>query len=249
MTSIIFTLAFIMILFLGFTTPLPLPSEEGILISFGEDVTGGGRIEPRPVEKVIKQPKVKQVESAPKKVTPTQMTQDFEEAPAVKAPKEQPKTSPVKKETVIKEEVKEKKKPVVDQRALFGRNRNTTSTSSEGEAGDEGNQGDPTGDINSDNHSLGGGVGNTPEYRLAGRYGIKLPRPSPDFKEPGVVVVQITVDQYGNVINAVPIAKGSTTLDSHLRALAQKAALSSKFNVKEGAANQVGTITYVFKLK
>lgn len=249
LTSLVFTLAFIMVLFLGFITPLPLPGEEGILINFGEDITGSGSIEPRPVEKVEKQPQVKQVESAPEKVTPTQMTQDYEEAPAVKAPKEQ-KTSPVKKETVKKDEVKEEKKPVVDQRALFGRNRNTTSTSSEGEAGGEGNQGDPSGDINSDNRSLGGGAGNGISFNLTGRSAVSLPQPDFDHQKEGKVVVQVTVDRSGRVTNAVPGVKGSTTLDSYLLSVAKKAALSSKFNTKEDAPlYQTGTITYVFRLK
>jgi TonB family protein len=249
LTAAVFTLMFIMFLFLGFTTPLPLPGEEGILINFGDDETGSGRVEPRPVERVEKRPQVKQEESAPQKVTPTQMTQDYEEAPAVRTPKEQ-KTTPVKKETKKIDEVKEEKQPEVDQRALFGRNRNTTSTSSEGDAGNEGNQGDPSGDIDSDNRSLGGGTGDGISFSLSGRSAVKLPQPDFDHQKEGKVVVQVTVDRSGRVTNAVPGVKGSTTLDSYLLSVAKKAALSSKFNTKEDAPlYQTGTITYVFRLR
>jgi TonB family protein len=250
LTAGIFTLALIMVLFLGFTTPLPLPGEEGLVINFGDDETGMGRVEPRPVEQVVKQPEVRQEESTPEPVKQTQMTQDFEDAPAVKAPKEQKKAVTTPKKTKKKDEVKEEKKPVVDQRALFGKNRNTSSTSSEGEAGGDGNQGDPSGDIESTNRTLGGGAGNGISFSLSGRSAVNLPQPEFRHQKEGKVVVQVTVNRIGHVTNAVPGVKGSTTLDNYLLEVAKKAALSSRFNTKDDAPlYQTGTITYVFRLR
>jgi colicin import membrane protein len=250
LTAGVFTLALIMVLFLGFTTPLPLPGEEGLLINFGDEQTGMGKIEPRPVEKVIKQPEVRQKESAPDPVKQTQMTQDYEDAPAITAPKEQKKVVTPPKKTEQKEEVKEEKKPQVDQRALFGKNRNTNSTGSEGVAGGEGNQGDPSGDTESNNRSLGGGTGNGISFSLNGRSAISLPQPEFQHQKEGKVVVQVTVDRTGRVTNAVPGVKGSTTLDSYLLEVAKKAALNSRFNTKDDAPlYQSGTITYVFRLR
>ncbi len=250
LTAGIYSLLFVLFLFvLAFKTPLPLPGEEGMLIDFGDSETGMGAIEPRKVEKVQPQEQVRQQESNPEPVEQTQMTQDFEDAPAVNAPKEQ-KTTPDPKKTEKKEEPKEEKKPQVNQRALFGPNRNSTSNSSEGVAGGEGNQGDPNGDPESDNHSLGGGLGDGPSYSLAGRSAVNLPTPRNEHQKEGKVVVQVTVDRLGRVTKAIPGVKGSTTLDSQLLALAKAAALNSKFNTKDDAPlYQTGTITYVFSLR
>ncbi|MBN1117032.1 MAG: TonB family protein [Bacteroidales bacterium] len=251
LTAGVYTLALFFFLFFGFITPLPLPSEEGIMINFGDDETGFGNVEPRPVERVVKQPEVKQV-STPVPVQQTQMTQDYEDAPAVEAPKQQKQTvtTPKEPEKKVEEKVEEKPEPVVDQRALFGKNRNTTSTASEGESGGNGNQGSENGDVTSDNHSLGGGVGDGISFSLDGRSALSLPSPVFDHQKEGKVVVQVTVDRTGRVTNAIPGVKGSTTLDNYLLAAAKKAALSSKFNTKEDAPlYQSGTITYVFRLR
>lgn len=250
LTAGIFSLLFILFLFVfAFITPLPLPGEEGMLIDFGDSETGLGKVEPRKVEKVQPQQQVRQQESNPEPVEQTQMTQDFEDAPAVTAPKEK-RTTPDPKKTEKKEEPKEEQKPQVNENALFGPNRNTSSNSSEGVAGGEGNQGDPSGDPDSDNRSLGGGLGDGPSYSLAGRSAVKLPTPRNKHQKEGKVVVQVTVDRIGRVTNAIAGVKGSTTLDSQLLALAKAAALSSKFNTKDDAPlYQSGTITYVFSLR
>ena len=53
----------IMLIFLGFSTPLPLPGEEGILINFGNSDMGSGKTEPKKnIEKPVQQ---KQVEQRP----------------------------------------------------------------------------------------------------------------------------------------------------------------------------------------
>lgn len=47
--TILFHLGLVAILlFFGFSTPLPLPSEEGILVNFGYEDEGGGEIDPNP---------------------------------------------------------------------------------------------------------------------------------------------------------------------------------------------------------
>ena len=65
----------------------------------------------------------------------------------------------------------------------------------------------------------------------------------------GKVVVIITVDKKGNVISAIPGAKGSTTLNKELLKRAKTAALKTKFNAKSSAPNnQQGKIIYYFNL-
>jgi hypothetical protein len=86
-------------------------------------------------------------------------------------------------------------------------------------------------------------------YSLSGRNSIYLPNPTnPNNNEEGIVVVEISVDQYGNVKRAVPGVKGTTNLNSALLNASKKAALSTTFSQNlESTALQIGTITYIFK--
>ena len=77
-----------------------------------------------------------------------------------------------------------------------------------------------------------------------------LPRPSYGVQASGKVVVEIWVDQYGNVQKAVAGAEGTTVTDKTLWQAARKAALGAHFNMSADApALQKGTITYIFNLK
>ena len=76
-----------------------------------------------------------------------------------------------------------------------------------------------------------------------------LPKPSYSVTSEGVVVVQVKVDQYGNVTEAIPGAEGTTTTDKELWKAARNAAMKSQFNMAADApALQTGTITYCFGL-
>ena len=267
-TGIIGTIIFhviVVVLFMlfGYSTPLPLPGEEGILINFGDYETGAGDTEPRITEPVKQQPVREQEKSAEEAVpTPSEdgaITQDFEEAPAVKeqGKKEEEKTEEVKKETEEKtqEEQTEKKEEEVreiNQQALFtGRNKDNDQNTSEGITEGEGNQGSKTGSTESDNYSdLNSSGNNGIDYSLKGRNPESLPKPEYNYQIEGKVVVEITVDKYGNVTDANPGVRGSTTMEGPLLAAAKKAALKAKFNRKlDAAAYQKGTITYYFRLQ
>lgn len=69
--------------------------------------------------------------------------------------------------------------------------------------------------------------------------------PSNNFKQEGKVVVQIRVNAAGNVI-AATIVDGTTVADKQTQQLALDAAKKAKFT--EGDQEQIGTITYIFKL-
>ena len=90
-----------------------------------------------------------------------------------------------------------------------------------------------------------------PNARLAGRsVNGTLPRPSYNVQKSGKVVVQIWVDNYGQVQKAVAGAEGTTVTDQTLWQAARKAALGAHFNMSADApALQEGTITYIFNLK
>ena len=63
----------------------------------------------------------------------------------------------------------------------------------------------------------------------------------------GVVVVQIGVNQYGNVVEAIAGASGTTTTDNELWMAARKAAMQFHFNPDADAPDrQSGTVTFIF---
>ena len=76
----------------------------------------------------------------------------------------------------------------------------------------------------------------------------ELPRPAYDVQEEGRVVVTITVDPDGKVIDT-RINNRTNTTNLQLRNAAMAAARQTRFNAIGGENNQTGTITYYFKLK
>jgi len=134
----------------------------------------------------------------------------------------------------------------------FGGNSTNPGTQGQGTSQTTGNQGDPTGSVDSKNQGPGGGRGAGISFSLDGRNVIgSLAKPEYAVNEYGDVVVTITVDKNGDVIAAVPGAKGTTTTDSRLWEAARKAAVSAKFNrvtATDSPVYQKGTITYKFKL-
>lgn len=90
-----------------------------------------------------------------------------------------------------------------------------------------------------------------PNAKLTGRKVVgTLPSPSYNVQASGKVVVEIWVDNYGNVQKAVAGVEGTTVSDKTLWQAARKAALEAHFNLSADApALQKGTITYIFNLK
>ncbi|MCW3077005.1 MAG: hypothetical protein JWO32_1614 [Bacteroidetes bacterium] len=118
-----------------------------------------------------------------------------------------------------------------------------------------GNGGHGTGDGGGegDGEGPGKGPGKGPGFG-GGKYGIDLkgravvkpPVLPRDTKEEGKVVVEITVDGDGNVIEANPNGRGTTTSSAILKAKAKQTALATKFNVDGKFEEQRGTITIIF---
>lgn len=246
----------------GFTTPLPLPEEEGILINFGTDEFGAGDEEPMYSEIPEESTPPPQEAVTPTESTDEIISQDFEEAPVVaEKPKEKPPVE--KQEEVItpKENVKpleelqppppEEEPPRINERALYRGRKNTDAAGSEGITEGAGNQGSITGSPDSDNYasglSTGGGGIN---FSLAGRNPVSLPKPEYNTQVSGTIVVRIRVNRDGEVISAEPGVRGTNILDENLLEAARKAALKARFNSKTDAAyTQAGTITYHFVLQ
>ncbi|MFA5713317.1 MAG: hypothetical protein WC960_03975 [Bacteroidales bacterium] len=96
-----------------------------------------------------------------------------------------------------------------------------------------------------------GPIKNEPTANLTGRSVVgSLPNPRYGVNKSGKVVVEIAVDQYGRVTEAIAGVKGSTVQDKSLWEAAREAALKAKFNMSDSAPPiQKGSITYIFILK
>ncbi len=275
-TSLIALITMVLLVIVAFNAPEPPETEEGILVNFGLDETGLGMIEPSapPVETEPSSPPPQVAQN--NQTEEAILTQDTEEAPEVKKvdPEvERKRLEKIEADRKIREQIEaerkrkeaeeaERKRIEAEQKraadiknktrdALAGsKNAGTTSTS-EGVAGGTGNQGVPTGSVDSQNRGDGSGLGNQGiSYSLVGRGVQSLPVPEYKLQESGKVVVEVSVDRSGKVIQANPGAKGSTTLNADLLRVAKEAALKSRFEPKTDApAVQKGTITYNFVLR
>ncbi len=241
-TVVFHAIALLILIFSGFTTPLPLPEEEGIMIDFGDSETGLSQVEPEQTTQLVKPIEAPVQEKS-------NMTQDYEESVATEPEHEIVKETPKETKEVVE---KEEKVREVDPLALYQNNsdNNSNNSNSEGIAGGDGNQGRPDGDPNSNQYTGNGAGQGGVGYSLSGRNPKGLPKPAYTSNEQGIVVVKITVDREGKVIAAISGAKGSTTMDSALLNAAKQAALNTKFDKNSSApSRQTGTITYHFVLK
>ena len=139
----------------------------------------------------------------------------------------------------------EREKPI-DKRALFSSKKNhkdTIGAQTARKPSDKLKEGHP------DGNTLISRTDGEPVARLKGRSTVgKLPKPVYNENENGIVVVTIRVDREGNVTDAKAGAKGTTTSNRKLWAAAEKAAKAAKFTSSTSEV-QIGTITYVFRLK
>lgn len=185
-------------------------------------------------------------------------------------------TTPVPEKTVKKKEPAPVvvKPRVANKAALYKPNNKAGNQTSQGVTKGSTDQGDPNGLQGSATYGKGGnggegtgggsgggsgtgtgtgignGVGPGISYNLTGRSMVLIRKPEFTIQKEGIVVVEITVDKTGKVVAAKPGAKGSTIVDNTLYAAAKKAALDSKFNLKDDAPDlQVGKLVYHFKLQ
>jgi colicin import membrane protein len=127
-TIIFHVIVLLLLIFLGFFTPLPLPGEEGILVNFGTSDNGLGDIEPSPAESEAVP--VQPVQKEEKEVTPpppavtnppkpkpkpvaakeVAMTQDFEKTAALDAAENKKRIEEKKRKDLLEEERREQAK-------------------------------------------------------------------------------------------------------------------------------------------
>lgn len=234
-------------------TPPDPPLPEGMEIDFGMDNEGSGKdIMALPTGPVVSNNPsetplpVKAAKESPQEVMTSQNSEDV-----VAMPK------PDKKPVTETPKPVEKPKPTINQGALLPGQKSTGGQGTSDKPGNEGRlDGIPNGGK--------GGRGNNPNgigegtvrtttptntrINMAGRSVTYAPSFTYNEQEDGIVVVKVTADRNGNVIDATTDGvKGSTTTNKALHSLAIANAKRYKFDVKPDAApEQIGHITFVF---
>ncbi len=223
------------LLFVNFSFKISPSHDEGILINFGVSETGTGRKDLAATDVVAPQPE------RPKVVErPTETLTDDRGDVAIPEPKAEVKPSP--------KEVVERPR-TVNQQALFpGRTEGSTATSQGSSTTPQrGNQGNLSGGAEGATDGTGEGLDGV-AYNLAGRSIVgTLPKPDYSDNSSGKVVIDVVVNERGEVTTATYRAHGSTTNSSVLVNAARMAALKTRFSSSDNF-QQGGTITYIFKM-
>lgn len=241
-TVLFMLLLFLLLWFIYLTAVVP-EEEEGIEVAFGEVEEAGGYMAeqseavpmPSPEPAAPKQPTAPTVEE--------HITTDDPEALALaeaKKKREAEEKARLEAERKAREAAEAERKAKEAEAiakanamgSLFGQSGNNAGS---GDSQGSGQKGNPVG------HGSSGGN----SWSLSGR-GIKgtLPQPANTFNQEGKVVVQIRVNAAGQVVNAT--ITGGDVSDKQTQQLALDAARKAKFT--EGDHDQIGTITYIFKL-
>lgn len=253
-------LLFLALMWIVFTTPNPPYPEVGgggggggIELSFGDAPVGMGNTNPDQLSGDVK---------ANDDVQPDVLTQETEDDAPSLPPKVNKPAAPIKPQT-----------PKVNNNALFTNKGGSQGSSNKpgnegdpkgnpnalfkggtggngpgeggGEGGGKGN-GKGTGEGDGEGPGKGTGKGGGINFSLAGRTGKTFPEPCYDSNVQGKVIVDVGVDENGNVVST-KIGRGTTVTDQRLQKCALEAAKRSKFSTKADAPEQqFGTITYTF---
>lgn len=242
-TALFMFLLFLLLWFVYITAYVP-EEEEGVEIAFGEVEEAGGYMAEQSEAMPLPAPEPSAPVQPASPAEEEMLTSEEQEALALdeaKKKREAEEKARLEAERKAREAAEAEKKAKETEAiakanqfgSLFGQSGNTTGS---GDSQGNGQKGNPIG-----HGSVGGN-----SWSLAGR-GIKgtLPTPSNNFKQEGKVVVQIRVNAAGQVIDARETT-GGTISDKQTVQLALEAARKAKFT--EGDHDQIGTITFIFKL-
>jgi TonB family protein len=266
-TFALFGLLLILLINLGLTVKLPLPGgTEGIEVMLGEGDFGqdnfGEAVEQtiQLEQKITPQHEVKVNDNTPVTETNNQvLTQNTEEAPAI---------------TTTEEQKKEVKKEEKKSNPLFEYNKTSKGKRSVGSNNTPGNAGNPNGTPTGAATGEGGkgtkgtgpgfsgtngpgeyGDGTQPQttsgysFNLKGRKLVDRPIINDNDQFEGRIVVEITVNRQGKVVNAT-VTRGSTATAGPMVDRAIRSAKEVSFSADPDAPEeQFGTISFNFKLK
>lgn len=258
-------LLLILFLYIGMTRVIP-EEEMGVEVVFGDVTSAAG--EAQYTEELAVNTPPEEVTPPPPATTPQVdeeiLSQEQEESIAIekKKKKEEAERKRQEEEVRRKKEAEERRKKELEQKRIAEEkkkadaiNKRLSGAFANGNSAGQGTgetgtgiQGSPDGNSKTGEYT---GVGGKGELRLEGRRIIgSLPYPEDKSNEEGAIVVKITVDPSGKVISAEidpGASRGSVATNLTIRNKALSAARKAKFEVVDAKANQVGTITYVYK--
>lgn len=270
---IIFALLLLFLIFFHLITPNPpFPIVEGggggLEINFGTYNEGTGNVEENGIGNATSVVENKEVTPPPANANSKEEVYTSETGEDVKIPDDKPKTknnittiNPIK--PVVEKPREKTAAEVLAEKFNQNKGKNGGGDGNSGHAGNDGSpDGNPktngtggtgggTGGGDGPGDGPGTGPGKGPGngrfgFDLKGRAVVQPPTLPKDTKEEGKVVVEITVDKTGKVIDANPNGRGTTTSSAVLKAKARQAALATTFNVSGQFEEQTGTITIVF---
>jgi len=249
-------LIFLILWFVRLYSALP-EQEEGIEVAFGEVQEAGGYMAEQSEAVPMPSPQEAAPQTASAPSDNDLMTQEDEDALALRREQEKKERERKAAEAAEKQRQREEQARLEAERkareaaeaerkakeaeaiakanamgSLFGQTGNNTGS---GDSQGSGQKGNPVG------HGSSGGN----DWSLSGRT-LKgtLPQPANNFNQEGKVVVQIRVNPAGQVVAVTH--KGGDVSDKQTIQLALDAARKARFT--EGDHDQIGTITYIFKL-
>ncbi len=253
-TGVILAVIMLLCYFIVFQNPPPVDEGTGgILVNYGTTNEGMGKDAMSTEEPSVSE---KANHTAPAKVTeakPTEeksqvdnsdkkvVTQDAEDAPVVAA------NSKKASQTVATQPAKPVKKEVVNQNALYKGSSNKGSGQGDGTTNTPGNQGSANGSTLSDNYGpggSGGGLHGMPNWSYVNPPDVKNPH-----NVPGVVVIDFTVDQNGNVIEA-HFNRKKTHAELSMALNCETAIRNTKFtSTTPVTGNDKGEYSFIFKVQ
>ena len=239
LTVVTHAAALMIVSFTGLKYIYPPPQEKTMLIDFSEEMTV-------PVQELEGQaPRSEN----PNLSSPVNLVQKSESPEAADRQNLTPETKPDDFGDVPTAQPEPKEEPKLDPRAAFPGMAKKDTTLTAAHAASQSSTQFRAGQ--SDGNTEKGRTDGKPNAHVRGRNLVgNLPRPAYNVQESGIVVVDIVIDNYGNVVEAKPGGDGTTVLNKALHAAARKAAMETHFNMDANApAMQEGTITYYFNLK
>ncbi len=276
-TTLIVGILAVLFFIVSWTTPPPnkVTQDEGLEVNLGNNETGLGEIQPLlpdppaiTEEVITSPPQPTKTVNAEKEI---ETNDNDKEAPAIVSIKPKATTS-----SIIKPIQKPTQSPIIDVKTIEtppepapkpkilykgatnngkgGNNADSYQPSTgQGITNGKGDQGKINGDPNSDSYTGNGGNGNggiSVTGPLRGRKINRYPSFEDDFNENAKIAIDITVDSQGNVISTNFQQKGSTTANSVMKGIALQKARQLKFSANEtGSSEQIGTVTFVFRIK
>ncbi len=218
----------------------PPPERSSLVIEFQEETSPEKPVSTR----TGREPQAENVDVT----KPVELVQQAE-SPVVK---DRPNTTPATRQNDhgdVEVPAPQVEEPKLDPRASFPGMSKQDNTATTPHGASEASEGFKAGQP--DGNAQEGRTEGSANAHLQGRSVLgTLPKPSYSAQLEGKVVVQIKVNQYGEVTDAIPGVEGTTVTDKNLWTAARNAALKAHFNQKADApAVQLGTITYIFKLK